>query len=97
MNSTVVHRRPHSRKRNDMPAQIPKFLHLLCTSFLITAFLAVGIGGWALTHDSGGNGANIGAGILMLFGYAVGAVGLVLGLGALVTHTVLGHRGRLRA
>lgn len=78
-----------------MAAQSPKILRLLCTSLLVIAFLAVGIGGWALANDSGEGGANIGAGMLMLFGYAVGASGLVLGAAALIAYGIVRRQGRL--
>lgn len=52
-------------------------------------------GGWALANDSGEGGANIGAGILMLFGYAVGALGLVVGAAALIAYGMARRQGRL--
>lgn len=84
--------RPPSWKRDDMAEQNPKVLHLLCTSLLAIAFLAVGVGCGALANDSGEDGANIGAGILMLFGYAVGVPGLVLGAAALIADGVMRRR-----
>ena len=87
--------RPPSWKRDDMAAQSPKVLHLLCTSLLVIAFLAVGVGSWALANDSGEGGANIGAGILMLFGYTVGALGLVVGAAALIAFGIVRRQGRL--
>lgn len=85
----------HPWKRDDMAAQSPKVLHLLCTCLLVIAFLAVGIGGWALGNDSGEGGANIGAGILMLFGSAVGVLGLVLGAAALIAYRIVRREERL--
>ncbi|GAA1129194.1 hypothetical protein GCM10009582_28030 [Arthrobacter flavus] len=46
-------------------------------------------------NDSGEGGANIGAGILMLFGYATGALGLVFGAAALITYGVMRRQRQL--
>lgn len=78
-----------------MAARSPKVLHLLSSFLLVVAFLAVGIGSWALAIDEGEGGANIGAGILMLFGYSVGALGLVMGAAALIAYAVGRRQGRL--
>ncbi|PVE16248.1 hypothetical protein DDA93_13160 [Arthrobacter sp. Bz4] len=70
-------------------------LHLLCSSLLVIGFLGIGIGSWALMNDSGEGGANIGAGILKLFGYAAGGLGMVFGAAALVAHGVVRRQGQL--
>jgi len=75
-----------------MAAANARVLHVLCTAFLVVAFLSVGFGGWAIANDSGEGGVNIGAGILMLFGYLLGAIGLALGVAALVTGAVSRRR-----
>ncbi|THJ66499.1 hypothetical protein E8P82_08550 [Arthrobacter echini] len=77
-----------------MDTQLPKLLHLLCTCLLTIAFLATGPAGWAFSNDSGDAGVNIGAGILLLFGYTAGALGLVLGVAALITHGFISRRER---
>ncbi|PPB50348.1 hypothetical protein C4K88_00015 [Arthrobacter pityocampae] len=78
-----------------MAAPVPKVLHYFCTCLLVIAFLTVGIGSWALANDTGEGGVNIGAGILMLFGYAAGVLGLVLGAAALIAHRVVRHQARM--
>jgi len=54
-------------------------LHVVATVLLAVGFVAVAVTLWALfvTVDDGG-GANIGAGILGVFGLGVGALGLVV-------------------
>lgn len=81
-----------------MTSQSTRVLHVMCTVFLLGAFLSVGIGGWSLANDTGG-GANIGGGILMLFGYLLGLIGIALGLGlaTLVVATVSRRRSRTRS
>jgi len=59
-------------------------LHTLSTIFLLVGFLAAGGGAWILGTDSGAGGANIGAGILILFGTPLGLIGIVLALIAAV-------------
>ena len=78
-----------------MTGQSTKVLHIICTSLLAVAFLAASIASWELLNGSTEGGANIGAGILMLFGYAVGAVGLVLGAVILIISKVARHPGRV--
>ncbi|WIE71340.1 hypothetical protein [Curtobacterium sp. MCJR17_020] len=76
-----------------MTSQSTRVLHVMCTVFLLGAFLSVGIGGWSLANDTGG-GANIGGGILMLFGYLLGLIGIALGVATLVVDTVSRRRSR---
>lgn len=78
-----------------MTSQSTRVLHVMCTVFLLGAFLSVGIGGWSLANDTGG-GANIGGGILMLFGYLLGLIGIALGVATLVVDTVSRRRSRTR-
>ncbi|MBT1674866.1 hypothetical protein [Curtobacterium aurantiacum] len=70
----------------------PRVLHILCTAFLVVAFLASFVGGYAIANDSGEGGANIGAGLLMLLSALFGAIGLVLGIAALVAVAVTRRR-----
>ncbi|QSB23042.1 hypothetical protein [Curtobacterium sp. 24E2] len=79
-----------------MTAQSTRVLHVMCTVFLLGAFLSVGIGGWSLANDTGG-GANIGGGILMLFGYLLGLIGIALGVATIVVDTVSRRRSRTRS
>lgn len=79
-----------------MTSQSTRVLHVMCTVFLLGAFLSVGIGGWSLANDTGG-GANIGGGILMLFGYLLGLSGIALGVATLVVDTVSRRRSRTRS
>ncbi|MFK4482917.1 hypothetical protein EDF51_10468 [Curtobacterium sp. PhB25] len=79
-----------------MTSQSTRVLHVMCTVFLLGAFLSVGIGGWSLANDTGG-GANIGGGILMLFGYLLGLIGIALGVATLVVATVSRRRSRTRS
>lgn len=79
-----------------MTSQSTRVLHVMCTVFLLGAFLSVGIGGWSLANDTGG-GANIGGGILILFGYLLGLIGIALGVATLVVGTVSGRRSRTRS
>ncbi|MBF4588079.1 MULTISPECIES: hypothetical protein [unclassified Curtobacterium] len=79
-----------------MTSQSTRVLHVMCTVFLLGAFLSVGIGGWSLANDTGG-GANIGGGILMLFGYLLGLIGIALGVATLVVDTVSRRRSRTRS
>lgn len=71
-------------------------LHVIATVLLAVGFTGLGIAMWSLfvTVDDGG-GANIGAGILALFAYAVGGVGLVLLAVTGVVAGVARARGRL--
>lgn len=69
-----------------------KILHLTCSCFLLAAFLAVSIGSGSLIYGPQDEGANIGGGFIMLLGYAVGAVGLMVGLAALVTYGITRRR-----
>lgn len=78
-----------------MASQSTRVLHVMCTVFLLGAFLSVGIGGWSLANDTGGS-ANIG-GILMLFGYLLGLIGIALGVATLVVDTVSRRRSRTRS
>lgn len=78
-----------------MTRKSSKVLHLLCSSLLVIGFLGVGIGSWALMNDSGEGGANIGAGILMLFGYAAGGMGLALGVAVLFAYGAVRRQGHL--
>ncbi|MBF4613299.1 hypothetical protein [Curtobacterium sp. VKM Ac-1376] len=75
----------------------PRVLHILCTAFLVVAFLSAFLGGYAIADDSGEGGVNIGAGVLMLLGALFGAIGLVLGVAALVAAAVTRRAARLRA
>ena len=70
----------------------PRVLHILCTAFLIVAFLASSIGGYAIANGSGEGGADIGAGALMFFGALAGVVGIGLGIAALVSGLVAARR-----
>lgn len=70
-------------------------LHLLCSSLLMIGFLGIGIGSWALMNDSGEGGVNIGAGLIWLFGYAAGGLGMVFGAAALVAQGVVHRQGQL--
>ncbi|PZE54510.1 hypothetical protein [Curtobacterium sp. MCLR17_044] len=70
----------------------PRVLHILCTAFLVVAFLASFVGGYANANDSGEGGANIGAGALMFFGALAGVVGIGLGVAALVSGLVAARR-----
>lgn len=79
-----------------MTSQSTRVLHVMCTVFLLGAFLSVGIGGWSLANDTGG-GANIGGSILMLFGYLLGLIGIALGVATLVVGTVSRRRSRTRS
>ncbi|MBF4602763.1 MULTISPECIES: hypothetical protein [unclassified Curtobacterium] len=79
-----------------MTSQSTRVLHVMCTVFLLGAFLSVGIGAWSLANDTGG-GANIGGGILMLFGYLLGLIGIALGVATLVVATVSRRRSRTRS
>ncbi|WP_159572322.1 hypothetical protein [Curtobacterium sp. 18060] len=79
-----------------MTSQSTRVLHVMCTVFLLGAFLSVGIGGWSLANDTGG-GANIGGGILMLFGSLLGLIGIALGVATLVVATVSRRRSRTRS
>lgn len=65
-----------------------KILHLICSCLLLVAFLAVSIGSGSLIYGPQDEGANIGGGFIMLLGYAVGAMGLMVGLAALVTYRI---------
>lgn len=80
-----------------MTSQSTRVLHVMCTEFLLGAFLSVGTGGWALANDTGEGGANIGAGVLMLFGYLLGLIGIALGVATLVVDTVSRRRSRTRS
>jgi hypothetical protein len=70
----------------------PRVLHILCTAFLVVAFLASFVGGYANANDSGEGGADIGAGALMFFGALAGAVGIGLGVAALVSGLAAARR-----
>ncbi|QYI96947.1 hypothetical protein K0028_14950 [Curtobacterium flaccumfaciens pv. flaccumfaciens] len=70
----------------------PRVLHILCTAFLVVAFLASFVGGYANANDSGEGGADIGAGALMFFGALAGVVGIGLGIAALVSGLAAARR-----
>lgn len=70
-----------------------KVLHILATVFLGLGFLVEGGGTLLLGSDSGEGGANIGLGILLLFGLLLGSIGVLFGLATLV----LGALGKNRA
>jgi hypothetical protein len=70
----------------------PRVLHILCTAFLVVAFLASFVGGYVNANDSGEGGANIGAGALMFFGALAGVVGIGLGIAALVSGLAAARR-----
>lgn len=76
---------------------IPRALLTLATIMLAVGFTGLAVAMWSLiiTVDDDG-GANIGAGILVMFAYAMGGIGLVLLVAAGVAAVVARARGRLR-
>ncbi|MFP4854701.1 hypothetical protein, partial [Paraburkholderia sp. BR14264] len=72
-------------------------LHVIATVLLAVGFTGLGVAMWSLFLTVDGGGANIGAGILALFAYAVGGVGLVLLAVTGVVAGVARARGRLMA
>lgn len=70
-----------------------RVLTTVATFFVTIGFVGVSVALWSLfvTVDDGG-GANIGGGILALFGLAVGGIGLVL----LAAGGVVAVTGRIR-
>lgn len=74
---------------------VSRVLHGLATVLLAVGFLSVSVALWSLfvTVDDGG-GADIGGGILALFGLAVGAFGLLLLVAAGVVAAIRRTRGR---
>lgn len=79
---------PHGVRR------VSRVLHRLATVLLAVGFLSVSVALWSLfvTVDDGG-GADIGGGILALFGLAVGALGLLVLVAAGVVAAVARTRG----
>lgn len=74
---------------------VSRVLHGIATVLLAVGFLSVSVALWSLfvTVDGGG-GADIGGGILALFGLAVGAFGLLLLVAAGVVAAIRRTRGR---
>lgn len=75
---------------------VSRVLHGLATVVLAVGFLSVSVALWSLfvTVDDGGGGADIGGGILALFGLAVRAFGLLLLVAAGVVAAIRRTRGR---
>jgi hypothetical protein len=62
---------------------------IVSSTVLAVGFILTVVGAWLNAQETGVGGANIGAGVLFLFGVAVGAAGVV----ALVVALVREQRG----
>lgn len=68
--------------------------HLVSTVLYALAFIACAIGAYSIANTAGDGDADIGAGVLVLFGTVLGILGVISSATALTLFTVTARRAR---